>query len=173
MKTKKTIEIILKKYKIVKYTINNDESVNIDGDVYLNDRKFKELPVNFRKVTRYFYCDNCPYLSSLKGAPKEVGESFFCCDCSNLSSLKGAPEKVGGYFYCDNCPKLSSLQYAPLKCKIPNLEVYFLNGTKIDKIEADKYLLRRILLNDFSLIEEYSNKNKIKPLLVMKDFDLL
>ena len=126
-------------------------------------------------MTGSFDCSCSQYLNFLKGAPKEVGENFNCASCSNLISLKGAPKEVGGNFYCHDCSKITSLQYATLKCKIynNNFEEYILNGTNINTIEADKYLLRRILLGDFSLVEAYSDKNKIKPLWVMRDFDLL
>ena len=195
MKTKQEVEKILDKYGIKKYTINADLSVDVDGDVYLSNQIFKKLPVNFGKVTGNFFCFNCIKLTSLKGAPKEVGGRFLCFNCDKIISLEGAPEKVGEDFNCSDCfnlislkgspkeiekcfycfrnPKLSSLQYAPLKCKIYDFERNILLGNNINKIEADKYLLRRILLGDFKYMNEISNKNKIKPLLVMRDFDLL
>ena len=50
-------------------------------------------------------------LTSLKGAPKEVGGSFYCYN-NALTSLKGAPEKVGGNFDCYN-NALTSLKGVP------------------------------------------------------------
>jgi hypothetical protein len=50
-------------------------------------------------------------LTSLKGAPKEVGGSFYCSG-NALTSLKGAPEKVGGNFDCYN-NALTSLKGVP------------------------------------------------------------
>jgi transcription elongation factor Elf1 len=41
-------------------------------------------------------------LTSLKGAPKEVGR-FDCSYCVSLTSLEGAPEKVKGNFNCKSC----------------------------------------------------------------------
>ena len=173
MKTKQKIEEFLKQYNINNYTINDDLSVDVDGDVNLSEQNFEELPVNFGKVTGYFYCESCPNLITLEGAPKEMGKNLWCCSCINLISLKGFPKEIVGYFGCYKCSQLSSLQYAPLKCKIDNFKDDILKGTNINTIEADKYLLKRILLGDFSLIKEYSNKNKIKPLLTMRDFDLI
>jgi len=68
--------------------------------------------VKFGKVSGHFDCGN-NQLTSLAGAPQEVGGGF---DCSNniLTSLKGAPQKVGGYFSCSN-NKLTSLKGAPKK----------------------------------------------------------
>ena len=60
-----------------------------------------------------FYCDYCYLLTSLEGAPKEVGGSFNCGYCNSLTSLKGTPEKVGGSFSCNNCNSLTSLKGAP------------------------------------------------------------
>jgi hypothetical protein len=40
-------------------------------------------------------------LTSLEGAPQEVGGGFYCHN-NKLTSLEGAPEKVGGGFYCHN-----------------------------------------------------------------------
>ena len=172
--TKQEIKEILNKYRIKNYTINNDLSVDVDLFVNLSTQKFKELPINFRKIKGNFICSCCPNLISLEGTPKEIGGIFDCTECINLISLKGAPYKVeGNYFACCYCRKLSSLQYAPLKCEIPNFKEYILNGTNINTTEADKYLLRRILLGDFKYVDEIIDKNKIKPLLVMKDFDLL
>ena len=127
------------------------------------------------KVGCDFYCSYCKKLRSLEGSPKEVGIDFSCSRCLNLISLRGSPKEIGGYFFCYGCAKLTSLNYAPLKCKRyeNNFKEHILDRTNINTIEADKYLLKRFLLGDFSLIEEYSNKNKIKPLLTTRDFDLL
>ena len=56
---------------------------------------------------------NCSYnkLTSLKGAPQEIGGR---CDCSGnkLTTLEGAPQKVGGDFRCVG-NELTSLKGAP------------------------------------------------------------
>ena len=68
--------------------------------------------VKFGMVGGYFNCaDN--QLTSLVGAPLEVGDDFYCSD-NSLTSLIGAPQEVGGYFYCHN-NALTSLEGAPLK----------------------------------------------------------
>jgi hypothetical protein len=50
-------------------------------------------------------------LTSLEGAPKEVGGNFFC-SFNQLTSLKDAPSKVGGSFSC-LYNQLTSLEGAP------------------------------------------------------------
>ena len=66
--------------------------------------------VRFGMVGGYFNCaDN--QLTSLVGAPLEVGDDFYCSD-NSLTSLIGAPQEVGGYFYCHN-NALTSLEGSP------------------------------------------------------------
>jgi hypothetical protein len=66
--------------------------------------------VKFGKVSGYFDCER-NQLTSLEGAPQEVGGDF---DCSNnqLTSLEGAPQEVGRNFYC-SYNQLTSLEGAP------------------------------------------------------------
>jgi hypothetical protein len=59
-------------------------------------------------------CDN-NNLTSLKGAPKSVGESFWC-SANKLTSLEGAPQSVGVNFQCQG-NKLTSLKGAPKSVK--------------------------------------------------------
>jgi hypothetical protein len=55
---------------------------------------------------------DCSYnsLTSLEGAPKEVGESFWC-HYNSITTLTGAPREVRGNFWCDH-NKLTSLEGA-------------------------------------------------------------
>ena len=54
------------------------------------------------KQNNNFYFDDCN-LTSLKGAPQEVGGSFYCYN-NQLTSLEGAPQKVNGDFSCYDNP---------------------------------------------------------------------
>jgi hypothetical protein len=109
---------------------HNTGTVDVDGDVYLKTQT-SQLPVQFGRVSRNFYCSN-KRLFSLEGAPNSVGGNFSCYNnqletlegapssvggsfnCSNnqLETLDGAPNSVGGSFYCDN-NQLGSLDGAP------------------------------------------------------------
>ena len=51
-----SIQEICKKYGIDNYTINEDGSVDVNGDVYLQAYHIKELPLTFNKVTGNFNC---------------------------------------------------------------------------------------------------------------------
>lgn len=53
-------------------------------------------------------------IESLEGGPK-IAYGSFDCSYANISSLKGAPVEVGGYFSCAACKKLKSLKYMPKK----------------------------------------------------------
>jgi hypothetical protein len=128
------IEIITKlnKDKKVKYTLNKDNSIDVEGNVDLSYLSLTEMPVKFGKVTGNFYCDNnkltslehapitvsgdfrCSYnqLTTLEGSPTTVTGNFRCFD-NKLTSLKGCPTTVSGDFDCfDN--KLTSLEHGPI-----------------------------------------------------------
>ena len=85
--------------RLLRNTLRNFVSENKDG-----------FTIDFGKITGKF---NCSFLglTSLKGAPREVGKHFICSS-NKLTSLKGAPQIVGGDFDCyEN--QLSSLEGAP------------------------------------------------------------
>jgi hypothetical protein len=106
--------------------------VDVDKDF---DCRYLELEnlmgVRFGRVSGSFNCSG-NQLTSLEGAPQEVGEIFSCyrnkltslggaphrvggefnCHHNNLTSLKGAPSEVGGNFDCSR-NKLTSLNGAP------------------------------------------------------------
>ena len=66
--------------------------------------------INFGKITGNFNCYGLD-LTSLKGAPTEVGEDFYCHK-NFLTSLEGAPQTVGRDFNCSE-NQLTSLKGAP------------------------------------------------------------
>jgi len=107
-------EAFLNRYTKGTWTYNPATGlVDVNGDFNCSSKGAKTLRgVKFGKVSGHFDCRN-NQLTSLAGAPQEVGGGF---DCSNniLTSLKGAPQKVGGYFSCSN-NKLTSLKGAPKK----------------------------------------------------------
>ena len=110
MNNKLKITYLCYRYNIINYTNNPDGSIDVDGNVHLNDKELKELPLKFNKVTGDFKCHN-NQLTSLKGSPQEVGGEFYC-HYNQLTTLEGCPQKVGGAFICGN-NQLTTLQYAP------------------------------------------------------------
>lgn len=65
----KNINYICQKYNIRNYTINEDGTVDIDGDVSLCNKGLTQLPLNFGRVTGYFDCAN-NQLVTLEGSPQ-------------------------------------------------------------------------------------------------------
>lgn len=104
------IEAICKQYAIEGYTINNDGSVDVKGNVWFDSKGFEKLPLKFGKVSGLFHCgDN--KLTTLVGCPIEVGAEFYCNN-NELSSLYGAPKYVGRDFDCD-VNAITTLEYCP------------------------------------------------------------
>jgi hypothetical protein len=105
-----SIDKICERYGIKNYTINPDGTVDVDGGVHLSGEGLKKLPLKFGKVSVSFYCDR-NQLTTLEGAPKEVGGRFDC-SYNQLTTLEGAPKVVGGYFDCSN-NQLTTLEGSP------------------------------------------------------------
>lgn len=102
---------------IISDTMNADRKfeVSCTGSVYAED-DITSLEHNmfiWTHIDKRFDCSDCNKLTSLKGAPKTVGEAFVCSVCKSLKSLDGAPETVGHSFLCNNCRSLESLEGAP------------------------------------------------------------
>ena len=108
--SKQEVEAILNRYDITNYIINNDLSVDVDGDVNLYNQNLTNIPAKFGNVSGYFDC-SYNQLSSLRGALREVGGGFYCTS-NKLTSLEGSPREVGGNFWC-NKNSLASLKGAP------------------------------------------------------------
>ena len=128
---RKKEEKLLSKLKLNPQTNRYD----CDGNLYKNDlgilvSKDKDgFIINFGKIAGKFVCSELG-LTSLKGAPQEVGGDFDCFD-NKLTSLKGAPQKVGGYFNCSG-NKLTSLEGAPQTVG----ENFYCSGNEITSLKG-------------------------------------
>ena len=94
------IKEICKKYNIINYTINDDGTIDVNGNVNLCNIKLTEIPLTFNKVSGDFDC-GVNKLTSLKGSPRWIGGGFYC-DHNILTSLEFSPDYVGGSFWCNN-----------------------------------------------------------------------
>lgn len=112
------IDFICRKYNIKNYTINNDRSINVDGDVLLYGLSLTKIPLKFKVVNGSFFC-NLNGLTTLENCPEEVLGDFYCND-NQLVTLKGGPLKIGGNYDCSH-NYLISLNYLP---KIKNESSY-------------------------------------------------
>lgn len=72
------IHNICKRYGIVKYTINSDGSIDVNGNVELSFNRFKRLPIKFNYVS-----------------------GSFDISCNKLTTLEGLPNYIGGYLNLD------------------------------------------------------------------------
>ena len=106
------VEKWLKSCNIKGYTINEDLSVDVNGNVDLILRRLNEIPIRFRNVSGNFNC-RANYLTTLFGCPTVVGGDFDCRS-NELVSLFGCPSSVVGYFNCGN-NKLTSLVGCPIE----------------------------------------------------------
>jgi hypothetical protein len=104
------IRKICKEYGIKNYTINDDSSIDVDGDVDLSSKKLDKSPLKFNKINGNFYI-HYNNLKSLEDCPKWVGGNFYC-SYNELISLEFCPEYVSGDFSC-RINKLTSLEYSP------------------------------------------------------------
>ena len=87
--------------------------VDIDGNFRCVEQNLTDFKgVRFGTIRRNFSC-GYNQLTSLEGAPKEVG-GHFVCSRNQLTSLVGAPEKVGEDFDC-SVNRLTSLAGAPVE----------------------------------------------------------
>ncbi len=165
------IKDICEEYNIRNYTINSDESINVNGNVNLSFRKLDKIPLKFNKVSGNFNCA-ANQLKSLEGSPKEVGGNFQC-NANLLTSLEHAPVEVSGHFWCQH-NKLTSLEGAPKSVRIfscennevwtfdgaPNyIEHFWCNATTIFKIwELFEDYSKVELFNYYDIIREVDNK---------------
>jgi hypothetical protein len=123
------IDEICRKYNIKNYTINSDNSVDVDDNVKLRDKDLKSIPLNFNIVNGYFECDD-NNLTSLKGCPVRVGGGFYCYD-NKLTSLQYSPQYVeNGNFSCSG-NKIESLQY----CTELIRDIFSCSNNKLTSLE--------------------------------------
>jgi len=105
-----TLEFCAKYLKNVDYTINPDDTIDVNGDVDLWNKLGDKLPVKFGKVSgEFFCCEN--KLTTLEGCPNYISGSFYCFG-NKLTTLEGCPKYVGSYFNCHS-NKLTTLEGCP------------------------------------------------------------
>ncbi len=137
-----------RKLGIKNFSINEDGSIDVNGDVNLNGKNLKEIPIKFNKVNGDFVISNNYHLRSLVNCPIEVTGVFDCSHClmesihdcptksvghfncrlNKLKSLVGSP-KSNGYFICsnNNLKSFVGIQnevYGLLDCKNNNLKTF-------------------------------------------------
>jgi hypothetical protein len=119
---------LCERYHIVNYTINTDDSIDVDGNIYMRNQSFRKLPLKFGNVTGLFVC-NDNELTSLEGCPRYVGNNFICAG-NKLKSLEGCPKTIDGILDCYH-NKLTSLKGCP-----KSSQVIYCDNNNIDTFEG-------------------------------------
>jgi hypothetical protein len=107
------IQIIksLNRDKTTIYTLNKDNSIDVEGNVVLSAAfKLTKMPVKFGKINGNFNCSENK-LTSLKHGPITVTGDFSCV-YNDLTSLEHCPTTILGSFYCYR-NQLTSLEHCP------------------------------------------------------------
>ena len=148
----------LKKFKITKYTLNEDGSIDCDQDVSLDYRNLTKIPFKFNRINGYFTVARNE-LISLKNCPKYVGGSFDCY-YNQLTSLEFGPEYVGGGYYCYtnklvtlkgcvdevygdfDCSsnELTSLEFCPMQVE----EDFFCSYNKLTELDFSPFVRKNL-----------------------------
>ena len=141
---------VCERYRIKNYTINDDLSIDVDGDVHLYSKNLEYLPLRFSYVSGAFLCfDN--ELKTLEGCPQTVGRSFSCSN-NFLVSLKGCPQTVRGSFNC-SYNKITDLEHFPEDSHtiyIENNPIYNLINTFIFKPKTDSFMIEDFI--DYEIV---------------------
>lgn len=81
-------------YSITQFIINDDLTVDVSGDVWLDAKNFYRIPFNFNKVHGNFRCSHND-LRTLAGIPKWIGGGL-ALNNNKLEELDYFPEYVNG-----------------------------------------------------------------------------
>lgn len=155
--TKYDIRKWLEHYKVKNFTINDDLTVDVDGNVDLDQRHIAKIPFKFGKVNGHFACER-NVLVSLEFAPMQAHGMY--CHKNKLKSLEFAPSQLE-YFDCSG-NHLTSLEYAPkvkefycynnpLLKSLDGLDIY-----GIDLLECDPSLMKTDLYKKWEMYRKLS-----------------
>lgn len=108
LSNKNDIKRWLDKYKIKNYIINDDLSVDANGDIDISNQDLEVIPVKFGKVTGSFWCSHNK-LINLEGAPEFVSGNFFC-DGNKLTNLTGISKSIRYIIICVDNPLTSLIE---------------------------------------------------------------
>jgi hypothetical protein len=168
-KTKEVLDYL----DIKNYTIKDDLTVDVDGDVYIINVGLEYIPVKFGIVKGNFNCSN-NNLTSLIGSPEQVDKTFNCVN-NKLTTLEGLPKYIGGIIILEynQLTSIKGLSIYNLKKSIYR-DWYIGLNPKIKEDYFDNMLEENpeiISLIDFELSTKF--KDIWEHLLNAKKFDLI
>ena len=114
----KSIHEWLQKYRIKGYSLNEDLSIRVNGNVDISFMNIAEFPsyIQFDIVVGYFDCSENK-LTSLRGCPREVIGNFYCYN-NQLDSIRYCPEEVAGKFFCQGNLRKFSEREITIECDV-------------------------------------------------------
>lgn len=117
---KERIQSICYDLGIRPHQIHEDGTVDVDGDIILENFEDGKLPLKFGTVHGNFdirgYGRGRKKLSTLEGSPHTVDGNMRVMFFPKLSSLEGGPEYVGGKFIIIGCP-ITNLKGCPKRVR--------------------------------------------------------
>lgn len=160
-RTRKQVEKVVDWYKVSlgdKQRINDDLTVDILGDVELDELDLDIIPLKFNRVDGDFYITNNK-LKNLIGVPRIMNGDFDCWN-NEITSLNGLPKIIQGTLSCKK-NKLTDLSYCPneifgsLICSENNITK--LNASHV-KLHGEFYCDNNkiINLNGFPIMDDKS-----------------
>jgi len=104
---KQDIKNWLDSNKVINYTINEDLSVDVKGDVNLYNKSLTAIPIKFGIVKVYFSC-GFNQLTSTEFFPKEVYGGFGCYN-NQFKNLDNFPKVITGHISIGKNPNLENI----------------------------------------------------------------
>lgn len=140
------------------YEIRDDGTVDVDGNVEMNNCYLSYIPVKFGKVTGFFGCQDNK-LRNLENCPTSVGAYFSCGDNPELTSLKGFPLEVGGTIHMPKLPKLTKLDF-PSSLNNVTLQKIVLRGSGITSLDGIPRNIKVLTIEDCRNLTSLHNIHK-------------
>lgn len=178
LKNKEDIKAWLDKYGIQKYNINEDMTVDVDGDVDLSQKQLTSIAVQFNVVTGFFDCSTNK-LTTLEGCPAIVDDDFLFYS-NKVTSLLHGPQYIGKDYNGSNNP-LTSVNGCPVNVgrdinlkhsqltELVNFNsdfngLFYHSGTIIQKLE-NHYSLTEYPFNAYEKLSLELNHADLKAIL--------
>jgi len=111
----------LEKMGVIKYTINDDLTIDTRWDVDLNDKNIRELPeyIQFNNITLGSFSINDNDLVTLRGCPKNITYGFWA-EYNAITNLDFLPEKIGTSYHIYGCDNITEKQIKIAQRKYKN-----------------------------------------------------
>lgn len=156
--TKHDVKLICIKNSIKNYTINDDLSIDVDGNVDFSYGNLWYIPLKFRNVSGNFnvYSNE---LESLQGAPDFVG-GYFSCHHNNLSTLEFVPKEIAGNFNCSH-NDIVNLNHFPEK-----IGKYIYIASNLEFVEDENFYKRLYSILESDNYPVYNTLEKVCSMLI-------